>query len=167
MLITEAFTWGRFRRKMWSGHSLKCTWKSCLSHWGQVMYKCIRKLTIIGSDNGLSPGQRQAIIWLNAGILLIRPLRTNFSEILNRISYIFIQENAFEKVIWKRGAILYRPQCVNTAAIISCGQWITALRDPLFYVSMFTIPQVFMIDVRITFFVIVKPHLPPFPKLFC
>ena len=31
--------------------------------------KC--KLTIIGSDNGLSPGRRQAIIWTNAGILLI------------------------------------------------------------------------------------------------
>ena len=35
------------------------------------------KLTIIGSDNGLSPGRRQAIIWTNAGILLIEPLRTN------------------------------------------------------------------------------------------
>ena len=39
------------------------------------------KLTIIGSDNGLSPGQGQAIIWTNAGILLIGPLGTNFSEI--------------------------------------------------------------------------------------
>ena len=38
---------------------------------------------IIGSDNGLSPGRRQAIIWTNTGILLIRPLGTNFSEILN------------------------------------------------------------------------------------
>ena len=35
----------------------------------------------IGSDNGLSPGRRQAIIWTNAGILLIEPLWTNFSEI--------------------------------------------------------------------------------------
>ena len=39
----------------------------------------------IGSDNGLSPGQRQAIIWTNAGILLIEPLGTNFSEILIKI----------------------------------------------------------------------------------
>ena len=29
---------------------------------------------IIGSDNGLSPGRRQAIIWTNAGILLIGSL---------------------------------------------------------------------------------------------
>ena len=41
---------------------------------------CLSKQTIIGSDNGLSPDQRQAIIWTNAGILLIWPLGTNFSE---------------------------------------------------------------------------------------
>ena len=52
-----------------------------LTHWGRVTHKCVSKLTIIGSDNGLSPGQHQAIIWTNAGILLIRPLGTNFSEI--------------------------------------------------------------------------------------
>ena len=46
---------------------------------------CVGKLTIIGSDNGLSPARRQAIIWTNAGILLIGPLRTNFSEILIEI----------------------------------------------------------------------------------
>ena len=31
------------------------------------------KPTIIGSDNGFSPGQRQAIIGTNAGLLLIGP----------------------------------------------------------------------------------------------
>ena len=46
---------------------------------------CVGKLTIIGSVNGLSPGLRQAIIWASAGILLIGPLGTNFSEILIRI----------------------------------------------------------------------------------
>ena len=46
---------------------------------------CVSKLTIIGSDNGLSPGRRQAIIWTSAGILLIRPLRTNFNEMLIEI----------------------------------------------------------------------------------
>ena len=52
-----------------------------LTHWGRVTHICVIKLTIIGSDNGLSPGRRQAIIWTNAGILLIRTLGTNFSEI--------------------------------------------------------------------------------------
>ena len=39
-------------------------------------------LAIIVSDNGLSPGRQQAIIWTDAGILLIGPLGTNFDEIL-------------------------------------------------------------------------------------
>ena len=38
--------------------------------------------TIIGSDNGLSPDQRQAIILTNAGILLIEPLGTKFSQMI-------------------------------------------------------------------------------------
>ena len=50
-----------------------------LIHWGWVTHICVSKQTSIGSDNGLSPGRRQAIIWTNAGILLIGPLRTNFS----------------------------------------------------------------------------------------
>ena len=60
-----------------------------LTHWGRRMHMCISKLTIIGSDNGLSPGRHQAIIWTNTGILLIGPLGTNFSEILGEI-YIFL-----------------------------------------------------------------------------
>ena len=41
---------------------------------------------IIGSDNGLLPGRRQAIIWTNAGILLTGPLGINFSEISIKIN---------------------------------------------------------------------------------
>ena len=43
-----------------------------LTHWGRVTHICVSELTIIGSDNDLSPGRRQAIIWTNGGILLIR-----------------------------------------------------------------------------------------------
>ena len=58
------------------------THKACtLTHCGRVTHICICKLIIIGSDNGLSPGRRPAIIWTNAGILSIGPLGTNFSEI--------------------------------------------------------------------------------------
>ena len=57
----------------------------CLTHWGRVTLICVSKLIIIGSDNGLSPGRRQANIWTNAGILLIRTLGTNLSEILGEI----------------------------------------------------------------------------------
>ena len=70
------------------------------------MHSCISKLTINGSDNGLSPGRHQTIHWTNAGILWIRTLWS-----LN--SYIFIQENALENVTWKMAAILSRSHCVN------------------------------------------------------
>ena len=56
-----------------------------LTHWGRVTHICVSKLAIIGSDNGLPPDRRQAIIWTNAGIWLIRTLGTNFSEILGEI----------------------------------------------------------------------------------
>ena len=52
----------------------------------------VSKLTIIGSDKGLSPGRRQAIIRTNDGILLIW---TNIGEILIEI-IIFSFKN-----IWK------------------------------------------------------------------
>ena len=89
-----------------------------LTHWGRVTHGCASKLATIGSDNGLSPGRCQAIIWTYAGILLIGPLGTNLSEILNQNLYIFIQENAFENVVWKMTAILSLPQCVKTIVIL-------------------------------------------------
>ena len=45
------------------------------------MHICVSNLTIISSYNGLSSGQRQAIIWTNVEILLIRTLVANVSEI--------------------------------------------------------------------------------------
>ena len=62
-----------------------CLGRSMWTHWGQVTHICVSKLTIIGPDNGLPPDRRQAIIWTNAGILLIGLLGTNFSEILIEI----------------------------------------------------------------------------------
>ena len=56
-----------------------------LTHWIRVTHICVSKLAIIGSDNGLLPGQHQAIIYTSAGILLIRTIGTNFSEILSEI----------------------------------------------------------------------------------
>ena len=53
-----------------------------LTHWGRVKHICVSDLTIIGSDNGLSPGRHQAIIWANAELLLNGPIGTNFSKIL-------------------------------------------------------------------------------------
>ena len=134
-----------------------------------MTHKCVGKLAIIGSYNGLLPGRHQAIIWANAGILLIGPIEIfqwnlntlrqrqhgrhiaddtfkgiflikislkfvprgsiknipalvqimawrrpgNRPQWVNRNFYIFIQENAFENVVWKMATILTRPQWVN------------------------------------------------------
>ena len=90
---------------------IRLTFHRILTHWGRVTHIGVGNLIIIGLDNGLSPGRRQVIIWTNAGILLIGPSGTNFSEILIEI-LIFIQENAFESVC-EMAAILSRPQCAN------------------------------------------------------
>ena len=83
------------------------------THWGRVTHICVSKLTIIGSDNGLSPERRQAIIWTKAGNIVDLTLRNKLQWNGNRNSYIFIQENPFENVVWKMAAILSRPQCVK------------------------------------------------------
>ena len=62
---------------------------------------CVGKLTIIGSDNGLSPGRRQAIIWTNDGILLIRTL---------------------ENVVCERASIYSRPQWVKSTGAHSLNE---------------------------------------------
>ena len=72
----------RYLAVTFSTVSTKYMYWALLTHWGQVTHICVSDLTIIGSDNGLSPGRRQVIIRIYAGILLIRPLGTNFSEIL-------------------------------------------------------------------------------------
>ena len=87
--------------------------ESVLTHRGRVTHICVSKLTSIGSNNGLSPGRHQAIVWTNAGILFTEPSGTNFSEIFLEILKIFGQENAFENVVWEMVAILSWPQCVK------------------------------------------------------
>ena len=73
-----------------------------------MTHRCISKLTIIGSDNGLSPRQCQAIIWTNAGMLLIGPLGTNFSEILIEIHTLQIK-----KMHLKMSSGKWRPFCLK------------------------------------------------------
>ena len=75
--------------------------------------RCMSFYILIGSDNGFSPGRRQAIIWTNDGILLIGPLGNKLQWNLRWNLYIFIQENAFETVVRKLAAVLPRPQCFN------------------------------------------------------
>ena len=90
---------------------LKCL--SFISHWGRVTHICVGNITIIGSNNGLSPGRRQATIWTNAGILLIGPLQTNVSEILNEIHTF-----SFKKMHLKTSSRKRRPFCLGLNVIL-------------------------------------------------
>ena len=93
------------------------TYEKHLTHWGRVTYIYVGELTIIGSDNGLSHGRHQAIIRINAGILLIEPLGTNFSEIL-----IGIQRFSFTKMRVKMSSAKWRPFCHGLNVLIISPQ---------------------------------------------
>ena len=85
-----------------------------LTHWGRVTHICVSKLYIVASDNGLSPVRRQAIIWTNAGILLIGPWGKNFSEIL-----IDIHTFSFKKIDLKMSSAKWRPFCLGLNVLTS------------------------------------------------
>ena len=82
--------------------------KTMLTHWGRVTHICVSNLTVIGSDNGLSPERHQAINQTNAVILLIWPLGTNFSEILIEIN-IF----SFKKMHLNMSSAKWCPFCLG------------------------------------------------------
>ena len=90
------------RHRCWVG--VNCD----LTHRGRVTHICIGKLTIIGSDNGLSPGRRQVIIWTNTGILLIWRLEIDFNEVLIEM-YIF----SLKKMQLRLSSAKWRPYCLG------------------------------------------------------
>ena len=98
---------------------------------GRVTHTCVSKLTIIGSNNGLSPGRRQAIIWTNAGILLIGPLWTNFREI-----WIEIPTFSFKKMHLKVSSAKRRPFCVDLNVLNTISDFQTTVSD---YIHIFII----------------------------
>ena len=77
---------------------------------------CVGKLTIIASDNGLSPGRRKAIICTNVGLLSIGPLGTNFNEIS-----IGIQIFSFKKMHFKMSSAKWRPFCLGLNVLNDMG----------------------------------------------
>ena len=87
-----------------------------LTHWGRVTHICVDKLTIVGSENGLAPIRRQAIIWTNAGLLSIGHLLTNFSEIL-----IKLQQFTLKKMHLKMSSANRRLCCLGPNVLAQCG----------------------------------------------
>ena len=69
---------------------------------------CVVNLTIMGSDNGVSPGRFQAITWTNVGILLIGPLGTNLNAML-----ITIHTFSFKKIHLQMSSGKWRPFCLG------------------------------------------------------
>ena len=93
------------------------SWTSIKSMRPSDAYICVSKLTTIGSDNGLSPGRRQAIIWSNAGILLNWTLGTNFSEILSEINTF-----SFKQMRLKMSSGKWRPYCLGLNVLTHWGR---------------------------------------------
>ena len=87
------------------------TWSiSLLTHWGWATHICISKLIVMGSDNGLSAPSH----YLNHCWNIVNwNLRNNLQWKIKRNSYILIEGNVFQNVVWKMVAILSQPQCVN------------------------------------------------------
>ena len=118
--VVQLMAWGQTRGKYYLNQSMNHDhqtsvydndhWHNELTHWDRMPHICVSKQIIIGSDNGLSPGRRLAIIWHNAAILLIGPLATYFNEILNEIN--IFSFNIFENVSSKR-----RPFCLCVSVL--------------------------------------------------
>ena len=105
------------------------TWKVSLTHWGRATHIWVSKLTIIGSDNGLSPGQRQAIIWTNVGISLFWSLGTNFSE--KRIK---MQPFSLKKIHLKMSSANWRPFSPGGDELMT-RQWVMSSGSPSHYLN--------------------------------
>ena len=90
-----------------------------LTHWGRATHICVSKLPIIASNNGLSPGRRQAIIWTSAGIFLIGTLGTNFSEIV-----IEIRIFSFKKMGLKMSSGKWQPFCLGLNVLTGPCLWV-------------------------------------------
>ena len=73
-----------------------------VTHWGRVMHIYVSKISIIHSDNGLSPAGRHANIYPSAGILLIKALGINISGILIEIN-IFPLKKCIRKLRLQNG----------------------------------------------------------------
>ena len=139
--VLSELSFAPFRLKIWTGVFVDCHRRQgnvcsvksildhwlpgyccgvSLNHWGRVTHTCMSNYNTIGSDNGLSPGRRRAIIWSNARISLIGPLGRNFSEILSEI-----QPFSFKKIHLKMSPGKWRLFCLSLNALTHCPHMAT------------------------------------------
>ena len=81
-----------------------------ITRWGRETHIYVAKLGhIISSNNNiLSPHLRQAIIWANAWLSSIGPMRTYFSEI-----WINLQQFSMKKMHMKMSSAKWQPSCLG------------------------------------------------------
>ena len=120
------------------------------------MHICVSKLTTIGSDNGLSPGRRWAVIWTNAGILFVGPFWTNLSDTITEIQTFFTDENVVENVVCEMAAIFSRTQCVR---LVCYHPHIASVPVDVFFYFVYQ-PTGAVLQVPLAYNVIQKKTLP-------
>ena len=86
---------------------------ACLAR-GRATHASVKQ-AIVGSDNCLSPERRQAIIWTNAGILLIGTLGTKFSQILSEVHTF-----SFKKMQLKMPTAKWGQFCLGLNVLTTC-----------------------------------------------
>ena len=99
------------------------------------MHICISKIIIIDSGNGLSPVWCLAIIWSNAGILLIGALGTNFNEILFEI-----RKFSFKKMHLKMSSVKWQLFCLGLNVLTSADPVLTWYMNLIITVSADVLP---------------------------
>ena len=92
-----------------------------LFHWARVIHICFSKLCHhwFTSWFGAWPAPNH---YLNQCCNIVNgAIGNKIQWNLNENLYIFVQENAFENVVWKMASILSRPQCVKSASRLMSG----------------------------------------------
>ena len=116
-----------------------------LTYWGRVMHLCVGNLIIISSDDGLLPGRCLAIIWTNAGILLIDLQGTNFSEIVIKILTF-----SFKKMHLKILSAKWQPLCLSLSVLRHSGLYKMAAISQTTYLNTFSWMTSYFILIKIS-----------------
>ena len=91
---------------IWIYNSLALFLMVHLSHWGRLAHICVSKLTTIGSDNSLLPGQHQATIRTMLGYCY-------FEQTSATSSAYSINFHSEKCIVCEMGVILSGLQCVK------------------------------------------------------
>ena len=136
----------KFLSEFYHFHLTKCSWKCRLPKWRPFCrgdYRSSVNWVSIGSVNGLSPVQCQAITWTSAGLLSIGLLGTYFSEVWSGILSFWFKKIQWKMLSAKMVAILSRRRWVKvgwwgfTLAFLSTLEITVLLMKSQLHISLF------------------------------